>query len=177
MLLLGLDTGAYETLLRLLGLVILLMLLVLIAQNRHEVADAIGAEPARDSDEPAPVSSIRRGFARVWHLLTGGYLVLIYGIWALQIQDGAGYLLRASLLSLAALAAARVLAHAIDQLFERGLRLSDEMREQQRDNIRRALEACDWKISGPGSAADLLGIKPSTLRSQIKAMSIEIPAN
>ena len=54
---------------------------------------------------------------------------------------------------------------------------ADEMRDQQRDNIRRALEACDWKISGPGSASRLLGIKPSTLRSQIKAMSIEIPSS
>ena len=54
---------------------------------------------------------------------------------------------------------------------------ADEMRDQQRDNIQRALEACDWKISGPGSASRLLGIKPSTLRSQIKAMSIKIPTS
>ncbi len=54
---------------------------------------------------------------------------------------------------------------------------ADEMRDQQRDNIRRALEACDWKISGPGSASLLLGIKPSTLRSQIKSMAIEIPSS
>ena len=54
---------------------------------------------------------------------------------------------------------------------------ADEMRDQQRDNIHRALKACEWKISGPGSASLLLGIKPSTLRSQIKSMAIEIPSS
>lgn len=50
---------------------------------------------------------------------------------------------------------------------------ADEMREAQRENIRRALQACNWKISGANSAAILLGIKPSTLRSQMKALNIE----
>ncbi len=50
----------------------------------------------------------------------------------------------------------------------------EEMRHYQRQNIVRALDACGWKISGSDSAANLLGIKPSTLRSQMKAMEIEI---
>jgi PAS domain S-box-containing protein len=52
----------------------------------------------------------------------------------------------------------------------------DEMRDYQRENIRRALAACGWKISGSNSAANLLGIKASTLRSQMKALGIEIPS-
>jgi small conductance mechanosensitive channel len=129
-LLLGAEAAVYETLLRALGLVVLLMLLILVAQNRREVAAAIASEKAADIDEPAPVSSFRRGLARVWHLLAGAYLVLIYGIWALRIQDGSAYLLRGTLLSIAALAVGRLLGHAVDQLFDKGLRLSEELRQQ-----------------------------------------------
>ena len=49
------------------------------------------------------------------------------------------------------------------------------MRDAQRENIRRALEACNWKVSGEAGAASVLGIKPSTLRSQMKALDIEVP--
>jgi PAS domain S-box-containing protein len=52
---------------------------------------------------------------------------------------------------------------------------ADEMRHAQRENIRRALEACEWKVSGADGAASVLGIKPSTLRSQMKALNIEVP--
>ena len=57
----------------------------------------------------------------------------------------------------------------------KAIKTADEMREAQRDNIRRALEACDWKISGADGASHMLGIKPSTLRSQMKALNIELP--
>lgn len=48
-----------------------------------------------------------------------------------------------------------------------------EMREFERQNIIRALNASDWKVSGTNGAANLLGIQPSTLSSRIKALGIE----
>jgi small conductance mechanosensitive channel len=128
--LLGLDPDLYESLLRLLGFVILIMLLVLVAQNRHEVAGAIAPDRVPDPDEPVAMASLRRGVARVWHLLAAAYLVVIYGIWALRIQDGASYLLHATVMTIAAFAVGRFVVHAIDQLFDRGLRLSDELTQQ-----------------------------------------------
>jgi PAS domain S-box-containing protein len=53
---------------------------------------------------------------------------------------------------------------------------ADELRQLERDNILVALEHADWKVSGPGGAAELLGIKPSTLTYQIKSMGIRKPA-
>ena len=47
-----------------------------------------------------------------------------------------------------------------------------EMRRREADNIRRALELADGKISGPGGAAELLGIKPTTLTYRIKTLEI-----
>ena len=51
-----------------------------------------------------------------------------------------------------------------------------EMHRRQRDNILAALQKANWKISGRGSAADFLGIKPSTLAYRMKAMGIEKPS-
>jgi small-conductance mechanosensitive channel len=152
-LLLGLDEPAYTGLLHLLGLVVLLMLLVLITQNRKRVAQAIAPEPEvaaagieaaagpeavasaaahpESSAEVAPgiedtlrLSSLRKGLARVWHLLAGLYLVVIYAIWVLQIRNGALYLLQATLITLAVLAAWRLLSHALDRFFSDGISLS-----------------------------------------------------
>ena len=45
---------------------------------------------------------------------------------------------------------------------------------RDRQNIIQALELCDNKISGAGGAAELLGIKPTTLASRLKNMDIRI---
>ncbi|MCA9451226.1 MAG: hypothetical protein KC584_01170 [Nitrospira sp.] len=46
------------------------------------------------------------------------------------------------------------------------------MRLQEKANIEAALKRTDWKIYGPGGAAELLGLKPTTLPSRIKKMGI-----
>lgn len=52
--------------------------------------------------------------------------------------------------------------------------LTDEdMRLRERANLESALQQTDWKIYGAGGAAELLGIKPTTLLSRIKKMGIE----
>ena len=48
----------------------------------------------------------------------------------------------------------------------------DELKNQERENLRFALESTYWKISGPTGAAKLLGIKPTTLASKIKALGL-----
>ena len=45
---------------------------------------------------------------------------------------------------------------------------------RDKENIIRALELCDNKISGAGGAAELLGIKPTTLASRLKNMDIRL---
>jgi len=51
----------------------------------------------------------------------------------------------------------------------------DEMRRRERENILVALKQTKWKISGAAGAAELLGIKTTTLASRIKKMGIERP--
>jgi len=45
--------------------------------------------------------------------------------------------------------------------------------ENERDHIIAALNICNWKIYGPGGAAELLNINVSTLNSRIKKLGIE----
>ncbi|MBX7164875.1 MAG: sigma 54-interacting transcriptional regulator [Pirellulales bacterium] len=47
------------------------------------------------------------------------------------------------------------------------------VREFERANLRRALEACGGKIHGPGGAAELLGIKATTLSSRLQAIGLK----
>ncbi|MCE8043585.1 sigma 54-interacting transcriptional regulator [Halomonas daqingensis] len=48
-----------------------------------------------------------------------------------------------------------------------------EMTRHLRANAIAALRACGGKVSGPGGAAELLGLPPTTLRSRLKAWRIE----
>ena len=57
-----------------------------------------------------------------------------------------------------------------------GFLTEEQMKARQRANLVEALKAADWRISGTGGAAELLGIKPSTLADRMRSMGIERPA-
>lgn len=50
-----------------------------------------------------------------------------------------------------------------------------EMRRRERENLRAALERTGWKVKGADGAAALLGLKPTTLLSRMKAMGLRKP--
>lgn len=49
-----------------------------------------------------------------------------------------------------------------------------EMKNWERENLISALQATAYRIYGTGGAADLLGVKPTTLASRIKALQIPL---
>ena len=51
-----------------------------------------------------------------------------------------------------------------------------DMRELQKANIAKALKQADWKVSGKGGAAELLGVRPTTLADRIRSYGIKRPA-
>jgi transcriptional regulator with GAF, ATPase, and Fis domain len=51
-----------------------------------------------------------------------------------------------------------------------------EVQRLEADNVRAALKAANGKVSGAGGAAELLGMKPTTLASRIKSLGIR-PSN
>jgi len=50
-----------------------------------------------------------------------------------------------------------------------------DMRDFQRGNISRALNRANWKISGKGGAAELLGVRPTTLADRVRTYGIKKP--
>jgi PAS domain S-box-containing protein len=51
----------------------------------------------------------------------------------------------------------------------------EEMKQRDRENILNALNQCGWKITGDGGAAEILGMKPTTLHSKIKKLGLKKP--
>jgi DNA-binding NtrC family response regulator len=51
-----------------------------------------------------------------------------------------------------------------------------EMRRRERENIFAVLQKADWKIKGINGAAELLGVKPTTLVARIEKMGLKRPA-
>ena len=48
--------------------------------------------------------------------------------------------------------------------------------DAERRALLRALDACGWRISGRGGAAELLGLKPTTMHAKMKKLGISRPA-
>jgi PAS domain S-box-containing protein len=53
-----------------------------------------------------------------------------------------------------------------------GIRTLEQVAEFERENLLRALEAAQWKVAGADGAAAMLGMKPSTLASRMKALGL-----
>ena len=53
------------------------------------------------------------------------------------------------------------------------VRTAKELTELERSNLVAALEATGWRVAGDGGTAQLLGMKPTTLSSRMKALGLE----
>lgn len=58
---------------------------------------------------------------------------------------------------------------------EREFLTETEIEQHARDNLLAVLEKANWKIKGADGAAELLGVKPTTLLSRIKMMGLKRP--
>jgi DNA-binding NtrC family response regulator len=58
---------------------------------------------------------------------------------------------------------------------ERTYLTDEQMKERVRANLVAALTASNWQISGNDGAAEVLGIKPSTLTDRMRSMKITKP--
>lgn len=60
--------------------------------------------------------------------------------------------------------------------FEQGFLTESEMERFERDNLLKVLEAANWKIGGADGAAELLGVKPTTLLSRMEKWGLKKPS-
>ncbi|MGI9333017.1 MAG: sigma 54-interacting transcriptional regulator [Gammaproteobacteria bacterium] len=49
------------------------------------------------------------------------------------------------------------------------------LEDVEREHVLQVLERCDWTVAGEGGAADVLGLKPSTLRNRMTKLGIRKP--
>jgi formate hydrogenlyase transcriptional activator len=59
----------------------------------------------------------------------------------------------------------------------RWLESSTDLEQVERTYILQALARTMWRIEGPGGAAEILGLRPSTLRSRLKKLDIKRPSS
>ena len=59
---------------------------------------------------------------------------------------------------------------------EEGILTEKAMKEFQKSNTVRALKQANWRVSGKGGAAELLGVRPTTLADRIRTFKIKRPA-
>jgi formate hydrogenlyase transcriptional activator len=66
---------------------------------------------------------------------------------------------------------AKILTTELDDVLD-----AAQIENLERQNILKALNRCDWQISGKNGAAKLLAIPPTTLSSRMKALNIKRPS-
>jgi small-conductance mechanosensitive channel len=123
---LGIPGALYALMLKLVGLVLAALTVIFLLQNRVPIAAWISGEPA----DASGWGRIRRSLGEIWHVLAILYIAGIYVIYALHIEGGFLYVLRATVLSLIVVIAARVLVRFVQGLSRRGFSIKPELKAQ-----------------------------------------------
>ena len=124
---LGIPGALYALLLKTVGLVLAVLAIIFILQNRMTVAAWIAGEPKAAS---SGWSRVRRTLGETWHLLAILYITGAYLIYALHMEGGFTYVLRATLLSLILIIAARLLVSLVQGWSRRGFAIKPELKAQ-----------------------------------------------
>jgi small conductance mechanosensitive channel len=121
--LLGLPGVAAHAAFKVVGLVVLVILMSLVIGKRAPVAGWIRGDHKRKKGAPqqhTAFASTRRWLADFWHLLAGLYLLVVFATWAFATEGGFEFVLRATIITIVALAAARIATVAVERVVERG---------------------------------------------------------
>lgn len=125
----GLPAQSYDVLLKVLGLLVASLTIILVLQNRLAVAAWIRRDSAASSTAEVPrrpAQRLRQRFADVWHVLTILYIIVLYGVWAADVDGGFAYILRATALTAMVLALAAGMARLLNLAIGRAFRVSAE---------------------------------------------------
>jgi moderate conductance mechanosensitive channel len=152
-LILGLAVSLYLFLIKMLGLIIALMVIILVLQNRADVSwwlrgdhkQTEAPEPQAEAEISEPhlqkirtVTALRRRFADFWHIAAILLTLGMFGTWALEIEGGGYFVARALILTIMVVVLTaflvRISQRSLDQLFK----ISDELKKNYPDLEARA---------------------------------------
>ena len=115
-LLFGLPWAAYDAIINVTLLVISLMLVRLVLQQREAVAEVLRAKPLEPGEVATGTRLMLRGarnrLAEIWHVLVILWLVASWVVWALALENGFQRLLWGTVLTLVIVGAAKALDEA-----------------------------------------------------------------
>ncbi|NDE90662.1 MAG: hypothetical protein EB059_05940 [Alphaproteobacteria bacterium] len=137
------------------GLMITLMVVIIILQNRGQVSRWLRGKTDEEKKHTF-VQSTRARVADVWHVLAIVYLIIGYVIASLDIEQGFTTLIKATLVTVVTFVIFRFILSSIDHLVDHGFALPDELKRQfpfleQRTNsylpiLERVVKTLAWII-------------------------------
>ncbi|HEV2546744.1 MAG TPA: mechanosensitive ion channel domain-containing protein [Stellaceae bacterium] len=128
---LGIPGAIYVLLLRGTLLVLGVLSVVFVLQNRAAVAEFLRGKPPGPGESAAQGHGwrlLRQRLADTWHILAIIYLAGTFGTYVLRIESGFAFILRATLLSLVVIVAAGIIVRAVKRLSERGFAVSADLK-------------------------------------------------
>ena len=130
LLFLGLPSSGFIALTKVLGLLVVLLLAVLVLQNRAVVRDWLQQRRGEGlvSQPGGGWRMLRNRLADVWHILALLYLGAAYVIWALEVQGGFTLVTRGTVQMVIAIVGAWVLLFLVRRGSERLFHISDEVK-------------------------------------------------
>jgi moderate conductance mechanosensitive channel len=115
----------------LMGLVVLLMLVIFVLQNRETVASWLRGGDTGDAGRvQGTFVAVRRFLASTWHLLAIAYLAGTYVVWSLRIPGGFELMFRGAAITTVLLAFGRQLAQGVERLLGRGFAVGDDLEQR-----------------------------------------------
>jgi len=118
----GIHQDATHGLIQLLGLLVMLMTVVFVLQNRTLVARWLrGPDNGR-----AAFGDVRARIADVWHVFGVLYVIAVYCVWSLDIEGGFEFVARATVLTLIIMVVAKLLIVGFQRLARRVFSLTED---------------------------------------------------
>ena len=138
-LLVGIPRRGHRFLLDLLVVIIGLLSVVLILQNRSNVAEAIlaprrpQAETEGDASEAPPSEALKgtqRFFAEYWHVAAILYVAIVFAVWIFHPGGGPLFVIRATLFTLLAVGIARLVVQLARGAVHYIFRITEDIRQR-----------------------------------------------
>ncbi len=123
---LGVPGAIYALLLRTTILVLAILAIIFVLQNRRMVAEWMHG----GNDVSGGWRLIRHRLADTWHVLAIIYVIGTFGVFVLDVRGGFLFLLRATVVTIIVLLAAALIVRAIEQVCRRGFAISPDLKRR-----------------------------------------------
>ena len=120
---LGVPGAIYALILRTAAVVLAILAIIFVLQNRRGVADSLRGGPGGGGWR-----AIRHRLAETWHVLAIIYIAGTFGVYVLDVSGGYLFLLRATLASVVVLLGAALILRFVQHVSEQGFAIPPDMK-------------------------------------------------